>query len=90
MRKSKGQGRKTKEGVVVSNKMNKTAVVLVERTFPHPSFRKVITRGKKYYAHVDKFDLVVGQKVRIMECRPFSKLKHWLVVDVLSQPSVTV
>lgn len=76
--------RKTKEGVVVSNKMKKTVTVMVERTFPHPRYKKVIRRGRKYYAHHEKDDLEVGARVRIQETRPLSKLKRWIVVDVAS------
>ena len=76
--------RKTKEGVVVSNKMDKTVTIMVERTFPHPRYKKVIRRGRKYYAHHEKGDLEVGKRVRIRETRPLSKLKRWIVVDILS------
>lgn len=79
------QGRKkVKEGIVVSAKMNKTAVVNVERTILHPRYKKVVKRGKKYYAHNEKGDLKEGQRVRIEETRPLSKLKRWIVVEVLS------
>ena len=79
------QGRKkVKEGTVVSNKMNKTVTINVERTLPHPRYKKIITRGKKYYAHNEKGDLKIGQRVRIRETRPLSKLKRWIVTDVLS------
>ena len=74
--------RKVKEGIVSSNKMNKTVVVKVNRTYSHPQFGKVITRFKKYYAHTDK-ELEVGQKVKISETRPLSKLKRWRVVEVV-------
>ena len=78
------QGRKkVKEGIVVSTKMNKTVTVNVERTISHPRYRKVIKRGKKYYAHHEKGDLNVGTRVRIQETRPLSKLKRWIVVEVL-------
>lgn len=81
----KEQGRKkVKEGVVVSAKMNKTAVVNVERTIAHPRYKKVVKVGKKYYAHNEKRDLKVGQRVRIIETRPISKLKRWMITDVLS------
>lgn len=72
--------RKVKKGTVVSNKMNKTVVVNVERTFRHPTYGKVITRGKKYYAHHESLPLQVGDTVTIMETRPLSKLKRWRVV----------
>jgi small subunit ribosomal protein S17 len=74
--------RKIKEGVVVSDKMEKTVTVRVDRTFRHPEYEKVITRGKKYYAHCEKNDVKVGQKVKIMETRPLSKLKRWRVIEV--------
>lgn len=72
--------RKAKLGTVVSNKMQKTVVVNVERTFRHPKYGKVITRGKKYYAHTENPNLQVGDKVQIVETRPLSRLKRWLVV----------
>lgn len=72
--------RKVKKGVVVSNKMQKTVVVKVERTFSHPKYGKIVTRGKKYYAHNESCDLQVGDEVKIMETRPLSKLKRWRVV----------
>ena len=71
--------RKVLEGEVVSNKMQKTVVVKVTRKVRHPKYEKLIEMRKKYYAHTDK-DLEVGQKVKIMHCRPFSKLKRWRVV----------
>ncbi|HUD02244.1 MAG TPA: 30S ribosomal protein S17 [Rhabdochlamydiaceae bacterium] len=74
--------RKEKEGVVVSTKMQKTVTVRVDRTFLHPEYPKVITRGKKYYAHCE-IDVKEGQKVRIAETRPISKLKRWRVVEVI-------
>jgi small subunit ribosomal protein S17 len=76
--------RKVKEGVVVSNKMQNTVTVKVERTLRHPHFGKVIVRAKKYYAHIDDTNKVTeGQKVKIIETRPLSKLKRWRVVEVL-------
>ncbi len=79
------QGRKkVREGVIVSAKMNKTVTVNVERIIAHPRYKKVVKRSKKYYAHNEKSDLKAGQRVRIQETRPFSKLKRWIVVDVLS------
>ena len=76
--------RKELEGIVVSNKMQKTLIVRVERTFRHPQFQKVITRGKKYYAHTDIDQVQVGQRVRIIETRPLSRLKRWRVQEVLA------
>ncbi len=78
------QSRKVREGVVVSNKMQKTVTVKVERTMRHPTFGKVVTRAKKYYAHNENPDVQVGQRVRIEETRPLSKMKRWRVVEVLN------
>ena len=75
---------KERQGVVVSAKMQKTVTVKVDRTFAHPTFNKVITRGKKYYAHCEGFDVKEGQTVRIVETRPLSKLKRWRVVEVVA------
>jgi small subunit ribosomal protein S17 len=78
------QSRKVREGVVVSNKMQKTVTVRVTRTIRHPEFEKVVSRGKKYYAHVEDQDIQVGQRVKIIETRPLSKLKRWRVLSVVS------
>jgi small subunit ribosomal protein S17 len=78
------QTRKTREGVVVSNKMQKTVSVKVSRTIRHAEFGKVITQNKKYYAHVEGLDLKVGDRVTIEETRPLSKLKRWRVVGVMT------
>jgi small subunit ribosomal protein S17 len=78
------QKRKVREGTVISNKMQKTVTVRVDRTIRHPQMQKVIVRGKKYYAHNEIQDLEVGTKVRIVETRPLSKLKRWRVVEVIS------
>lgn len=80
MEDTRSNRRKMKQGIVVSNKMQKTVVVKVERTYRHPQYEKVITRAKKYYAHHEDLPLKVGDKVNIMETRPLSKLKRWLVV----------
>lgn len=80
----KSSSRKVREGVVVSNKMNKTVTVKVERTIRHPHFDKVISRAKKYYAHTeDSASIAEGKTVRIEETRPLSRLKRWRVVAVL-------
>lgn len=72
--------RKVQKGVVVSNKMQKTVVVKVERTFRHPKYGKVVTRAKKFYAHHESTPLQIGDEVQIIETRPLSKLKRWRVV----------
>lgn len=75
--------RKENIGVVISNKMDKTVVVRVSRKIRHKEYGKIIERSKKYYAQDDSDAIEVGQKVRIMETRPLSKLKRWRVVEVL-------
>jgi small subunit ribosomal protein S17 len=80
----KESARKEREGTVISAKMQKTVTVRVDRTCTHPQFNKVITRSKKYYAHCEGFDVKEGQKVRIVETRPISKLKRWRVVEVVA------
>jgi len=87
MEKSMRKTRKVREGVVVSNKMQKTVTVLVERTVRHPVFSKVVTRSKKFYAHNEDSTIQVGQKVRIVETRPLSKLKRWRVLEVVASNS---
>lgn len=85
MEQAKDRGsRKVRVGVVVSNKMAKTVTVKVERTIRHPEYEKVVKRAKKYYAHVDGQEIQVGQRVRIEETRPLSKLKRWRVLEVVS------
>ncbi len=75
--------RKENIGTVISNKMDKTVTVSVTRKVRHAKYAKVIERSKKYYAHDETNALSIGQKVRIMETRPLSKLKRWRVVEVL-------
>ncbi len=70
-------------GVVTGNKMNKTVTVRVSRKLPHPKYGKVVELHKKFYAHDETDALELGQKVRIMETRPLSKLKRWRVVEVM-------
>lgn len=84
MKANERNSRKVREGVVVSNKMQKTVTVRVERTIRHPLYEKVVTRAKKYYAHTEDGNIQVGQRVQIEETRPISKLKCWRVVGVVS------
>src|SRR6516162_4476079 len=77
--------RKERMGEVISNKMAKTIVVQVERRFPHPKFKKVVTGYKKFYAHDEKSEAKVGDRVRIEETRPLSKTKHWRLVEVVEK-----
>lgn len=75
--------RKEETGIVVSNKMDMTVVVEVTHKIRHPKYGKVIERSKTCYAHDASNTVEIGQKVRIMETRPLSKLKRWRVVEVL-------
>ncbi len=77
--------RKTREGVVVSNAMDKTAVVAVVDRVRHAKYNKFILRTKKLYAHDETNDVNVGDKVRVMETRPLSKNKRWRITDVLER-----
>jgi len=79
--------RKERVGDVISNKMTKTIVVRVERRFPHPRFKKVVTAYSKFYAHDEKAEAKVGDKVRIEETRPLSRLKRWRLVAVVEKSS---
>lgn len=76
--------RKTRVGVVTSDKMNKTIVVEVERRVPHARFKKIVRRTTKFHAHDEKEEAKIGDKVRIMETRPLSKTKRWRLVEVLA------
>jgi small subunit ribosomal protein S17 len=76
--------RKTRVGVVVSDKMNKTIVVEHVARVPHPDFDKIVKKSKKYYVHDENGEAVVGDKVRIVETKPLSKTKRWKLEEVLS------
>ncbi len=73
--------KKILKGVVTSAKNNKTIVVEVIRKFKHPFYEKVIKRSKKYHAHDETNKFKEGEKVSIIECKPFSKKKTWQVID---------
>ncbi len=75
--------RKIREGVVISDKMDKTVVVAEVRMIMHPLYKKRVKSTKKYKAHDEKNICKTGDKVRIMETRPLSKEKRWRVVDIL-------
>ena len=70
--------RKERVGEVISNKMTKTIIVRVQRRFPHPKFKKVVTGYSRFYAHDEKAEAKIGDVVLIEETRPLSKLKRWL------------
>jgi small subunit ribosomal protein S17 len=78
------QGTKNeKVGSVVSDRMAKTIVVEVTRRVPHPLYKRIVTKRRKFYAHDEQGDAKVGDVVRIIECRPLSKLKRWQLKEVL-------
>jgi len=77
--------RKVREGLVVSTTMDKTAVVAVIERVRHPRYAKTVQRTKRFYAHDESNDTRVGDRVRLAETRPLSKLKRWRVVEVLER-----
>ncbi|MCL4426655.1 MAG: 30S ribosomal protein S17 [Firmicutes bacterium] len=77
--------RKTRVGTVVSNRMEKTVVVAVERITPHPLYGRRLRRTEKYKAHDENNEAQVGDRVRIMETRPVSKEKCWRVVEIVEK-----
>jgi len=84
MAEPKERGRRNvKVGEVVSAKMDKTIVVEVTRRVPHPRYRRVVTRRKKFYAHDENNQARVGDVVRLIECRPMSRLKRWRLSEIL-------
>jgi small subunit ribosomal protein S17 len=82
---AKRGARKTRVGFVVSDKMDKTVVVAIERRFPHPLYGKMITRTKRLKAHSADNGAKLGDRVRITETRPLSKDKRWRVVEILER-----
>ena len=79
--------KKTREGVVVSDKMTKTRVVVIERVFRHPQYERVITRSKRLKAHDEQNASKVGDRVLSEETRPLSKEKRWRILQVLASAS---
>jgi small subunit ribosomal protein S17 len=77
--------RKERQGKVIAAKMAKTIVVRVERRFPHPEYKKVITAYSKFYAHDEKGEAKVGDTVLIRETRPLSKLKRWRLTQIVEK-----
>ena len=77
--------RKTRTGIVTSNKMAKTITVAVERKVKHPIYGKFVKKTTKFHAHDEKNECTVGDVVRIMETRPLSKTKRWRLVEVVEK-----
>jgi small subunit ribosomal protein S17 len=77
--------RKVREGIVSSSKMDRTLVVEVVERVRHPKYNKFVMRTKKLYAHDEANDANVGDRVRVMETRPLSKMKRWRLVEILER-----
>jgi small subunit ribosomal protein S17 len=77
--------RKTKTGVVTSNKMAKTITVAVERKVKHPIYGKFVKKTTKFHAHDEKNECNIGDTVKIMESRPLSKTKRWRLVEIIEK-----
>jgi len=77
--------RKVRVGVVVSDKMDKTVLVKIDRAFRHPVYKKIVRRSAKLAVHDEQGDAHVGDTVRVMETRPLSKTKRWRVVEVVER-----
>ncbi|MDH4146748.1 MAG: 30S ribosomal protein S17 [Acidimicrobiia bacterium] len=82
---TRGNNRKIREGLVVSNSMDRTAVVMVTSRVRHPRYNKTLQRNKRLYVHDEGNDLQVGDRVRVQETRPMSKLKRWRLLEVLER-----
>ena len=77
--------RKTRVGIVSSDKMDKTVVVTIKDKVRHPLYGKIVNRTVKYKAHDENNECGIGDKVQIMECRPYSKDKRWRVVEIIEK-----
>ena len=85
---TKKQHKNEKLGEVVSTKMTKTIVVAVSRRVPHPLYKRIVTKRKKFYAHDEDSVAKTGDLVRIIECRPLSKLKRWRLGEVVRKAAL--
>ncbi len=82
--------RKERVGYVVSDKMDKTIVVRVDRRVRHPKYEKVLTLASRFYAHDEKNEAKIGDRVRIMETRPLSRLKRWRLLEIVEKGAESV
>lgn len=87
---SEKKNKRTLSGRVVSDKMEKTVTVLIERRVKHPIYNKIIVRSKKYHAHNDNNEARLGDLVEIQECRPISKSKAWMVTRLLGKAQAEI
>lgn len=81
----KKRNKKNLQGMVVSNKMDKTVVVTIQRSTQHPLYKKIVRRDKHYKAHDERNECRIGDTVKIMECRPLSRDKHFRVVQIVGR-----
>ena len=77
--------RKTRTGIVVSDKMDKTIVVAIRERVKHPLYGKIVNRTKKFKVHDENNECGIGDKVRVLETRPLSKDKHWRLVEIVEK-----
>jgi len=77
--------RKTRVGIVVSNKMDKTITIAIERKIPHPIYKKYFKKTSKLMVHDEKRECGIGDKVKVMETRPLSKNKRWRLVEIVEK-----
>ena len=82
---SERKKRKIRIGRVISNRMQKTALIAVERLLRHPRYQKTIKRTSKLYAHDERGECQIGDLVKVMETRPLSKLKRWRVLEIVEK-----
>ena len=82
---SETESKRTQVGLVVSDKMDKTVTVLIERRVKHPMYGKIIVRSSKYHAHNENNEAKSGDLVEIQECRPLAKTKAWVVTRLLEK-----
>ena len=82
--------RKTRVGIVTSDKMDKTVVVTIKNRVRHPLYNKIVNDTVKYKAHDENNECGVGDKVLIMECRPYSKDKRWRVVEIIENLDIGI
>ena len=81
----RGAGRKLRQGVVVSDARDKTITVQIETTRAHPVYGKIVRRSKRLHVHDERNEATVGDLVRVVECRPLSRLKRWRLVEILER-----
>ncbi len=77
--------RKTRTGIVTSDSREKTVTVSIEIQFPHPKYKKIVKKTRKLHAHDDSFEAKVGDTVKIMETKPYSKTKKWRVTEIVER-----